>query len=100
LIGAVESIFISINICLAITWCGGLILSVVWIIYVWILGLTITSLFVLGCLTGLIIAPLFPLSFAWFNQKLNVTPTLLAALLCGCDLGPSILQKIGGKLRR
>ncbi len=80
------------------TWCGGLVLAIIWMIYVWIIGLTATSLFVLGSLTGLIIAPLFPLSFAWITQKLNVIPALLAALLCGCGLGSLILQKIGGRL--
>jgi hypothetical protein len=97
LIGAVKSVFIPLHICLIIAWCGGLTLAIVWVICVWIVGLTETRLFVLGSFTGLIIAPLFPLSFAWIKQKLNVVQPLLAAILCGCGLGALILQKIAGK---
>ncbi|CAF5168744.1 unnamed protein product, partial [Rotaria sp. Silwood1] len=95
LMGAILSVFIPVYICLTIIWCGGLLLAIVWTIYVWVLGLTETSLFCLGSLTGLIISPLFPLSLAWINQKLNVTSPLIAALLCGSCLGSMILQKIG-----
>jgi len=70
-----------------------------WIIYVWILGLTATNLFVLGSATGFILGPLFGLSFAWINQKLNVIPPLLAAILCGCGLGSLILHKIAGRVQ-
>jgi len=99
LIGAIESVFIPVHICLAVTWCAGLLLAVMWIIYVWILGLTTINLFVLGSLTGLIIGPLYALSFAWINEKLNTIPILLAALFCGGGLGSLVLQKIGGKLQ-
>ncbi|CAF4330929.1 unnamed protein product, partial [Adineta steineri] len=78
--------------------CGCLIHAIIWNIYVWVFGLTITGLFILGGLTGLIIAPLFPLSFAWFTQNLNVITPLLAALLCACGLGSLVLQKIAGIL--
>jgi len=70
-----------------------------WIIYVWILGLSATNLFVLGSVTGFILGPLFGLSFAWINQKLNVIPPLLAAILCGCGLGSLILHKIAGRVQ-
>ncbi|CAF0728307.1 unnamed protein product [Adineta steineri] len=96
LIGAIACIFIPVSICLSGLWCGGLLLAIMWITYVWILGLTTTSLFVLGSFTGLIIGPLLPLSFAWVNQKLNVIPSLLAALLFGSGVGSLTLQKIGG----
>ncbi|UJR19827.1 hypothetical protein I4U23_022960 [Adineta vaga] len=98
LVCAVLSIFLPVYICLTITWCAGLFLAVIWNIYVWVFGLTIGGLFILGSLTGFIIAPLFPLSFAWFTQNLNVIPPLLAALLCACGLGSLILQKIAGIL--
>ncbi|CAF0918842.1 unnamed protein product [Adineta steineri] len=94
LIFAILSIFLPVYICLTISWCGCLILAIIWNIYVWVFGLTITGLFILGGLTGLIIAPLFPLSFAWFTQNLNVITPLLAALLCACGLGSLVLQKI------
>jgi hypothetical protein len=68
-----------------------------WIIYVWILDLTVTNLFVLGSLTGLIIGPLYAVSFAWINQTLNTIPLLLDVIFCGGDLGSLVLQKIGGK---
>jgi hypothetical protein len=60
--------------------------------------MTAASLFVLGSSTGFIVAPLFPLSFAWIIRKLNVIPSLLAALLCGMGVGSLVLQKIGGRL--
>ena len=99
MIGALASAFVSTSICLIISWCGGLILAVMWIICVWVVGLTSTILFVLGSSTGLFIAPLFPLSFAWIKQKLNLVPPLLAIIFCGCNLGALILQKIAGKLQ-
>jgi hypothetical protein len=99
LIGAIESVFIPVHICLAIAWRGGLLLAVAWMLYVWILGLTATNLFVLGSLTGLVIGPLYAQSFAWINQKLNTIPLLLAVLFCGGGLGSLVLQKIGGKLQ-
>ncbi|CAF1426946.1 unnamed protein product [Adineta steineri] len=98
LIFAILSIFLPVYVCLIISWCGCLILAIIWNIYVWVFGLTITGLFILGGLTGLIIAPLFPLSFAWFTQNLNVITPLLAALLCACGLGSLVLQKIAGIL--
>jgi len=98
LISAIFCVFIPVYICLTIAWLGGLLLAVAWMIYVWILGLTSESLFILGSLTGLIISPIFPLSFGWISQKLNVVPTLLGLLLCGATFGSLVLQKIAGKL--
>ncbi len=86
-----------VNICLNIVWCGGLVLAVAWLIFVWVIGLSGTSLFILGAATGLVFAPIFPLSFGFFNQKLNVVPMLIALLLCGSALGALIFQKIAGK---
>lgn len=90
--------FIPVYIFLSVIWFVGLLLAIAWMIYVWILGLTATNLFVLGSLTGLIISPMYPLSVGWFNQKLNVVPPLLAALFCGSALGSLILQKVAGRL--
>jgi len=98
LVGVIESVFIPVHICLIFAWCGGLGLAVMWIIYVWVLGLTSINLFVLGSLNGFILGQLFPLSFSWINQKLNVIPILLATLFCGGGFGSLVLQKIGGKL--
>lgn len=100
LIGAIESVFIPVSICLVVSWCQNLIVAVLWIVYVWTIGLTVTSLFVLGSLTGLAIGPLFALSFAWINEKLHVTPMLLAASLCGAGLGATFMQKIAGNFYR
>jgi len=65
---------------------------------VWSIGLTSTSLFILGAATGLVFAPMIPLTFAFFNQRLNVVPILLALVLCGSALGIITFQKIAGKL--
>jgi hypothetical protein len=83
--------------CLNIAWLGGLCLAIAWLIFVWVIGLTSTSLFILGSATGLVFSPIFPLSFGLFNQRLNVTPLLLALLFCGSALGAIIFQKIAGK---
>ncbi|CAF4000005.1 unnamed protein product, partial [Rotaria sp. Silwood1] len=96
LIGAVASVFLSVNMCLNIVSCGGLCVAIAWLIFVWAIGLTGTSLFILGAATGLVLAPLFPLSFGLFNQKLNVMPMLIALLLCGSAIGGIALQKIAG----
>jgi hypothetical protein len=84
--------------CLNIVWVGGLCLAITWLIFVWMIGLTGTSLFILGAGTGLVFAPIFPLSFGLFNQRLNVVPMLLALLLCGSAFGAIAFQKIAGKL--
>jgi len=34
---------------------------------------------------------------AFFNQRLNVVPFLLALVLCGSALGMMIFPKLGGK---
>ena len=78
-------------------WFGASCLATVWLSYVWIIGLTRTSLFILGAITGLIFAPMFPLSFAFFNQRLNVIPMLLGLLLTGTAIGAMTLNKIAGK---
>jgi hypothetical protein len=83
--------------CLNIVWFGALCLATAWLIYVWVIGLTGTSLFILGAGTGLVFAPIFPLSFGFFNQRLNVIPMLLGLLLCGTALGAMTLNKIAGK---
>jgi dolichol kinase len=70
---------------------------VAWLIFVWVIGLSGTSLFILGAATGLVFAPIFPLSFGFFNQKLNVVPMLIALLLCGSALGALLFQKVAGK---
>jgi dolichol kinase len=88
---------VPVNICLNVVWCGGLLLAIAWLIFVWIIGLSTTSLFILGAATGLVFAPIFPLSFGFFNQKLDVVPMLIALLLCGSALGALIFQKVAGK---
>ncbi len=69
----------------------------VWLVLVWIVGLTGTSLLILGAISGLIFAPIIPLTFAYFNQRLNVVPILLALVLCGQALGIITFQKVAGK---
>ncbi|CAF3548032.1 unnamed protein product [Adineta steineri] len=95
-IGAILSMLLSVNMCLTIVWFGGLCLTIAWFIFVWFIGLTGTSLFILGAATGLVFAPLFPLTFGLINQRLNVVPVLLALLLSGSALGAIALQKIAG----
>ena len=80
-----------------IVWFGGFCLTVSWSLSVWVIGLTPISLIVLNAATGLVLAPLFPLSFGFINQRLNVTPVLLALLLSGNALGSILSQKLAGK---
>ncbi|CAF1925144.1 unnamed protein product [Rotaria magnacalcarata] len=96
LFAAIISVFLSVNMCLNIIWFGGFCLAISWLIFVWFIGLTSTSLFILGAATGLVFSPIFPLSFGLFNQRLNVVPMLLASLLCGSAVGAMTLQKIAG----
>lgn len=98
LIAVIMSIFVRIEMCLNIIWFSGLCLAITWLVFVWIIGLTGTSLFILGALTGLVFAPIIPLTFAFFNQKLNVVPGLLAVVLCGAALGIMTFQKIAGRI--
>ncbi|CAF3483464.1 unnamed protein product [Rotaria socialis] len=96
LFAAIISVFLSVDMCLNIIWFGGFCLAISWLIFVWFIGLTSTSLFILGAVTGLVFSPIFPLSFGLFNQRLNVVPMLLASLLCGSAVGAMTLQKIAG----
>jgi hypothetical protein len=96
LICAIVSLFVSDDITLSVIWMGGLVLAITWIIYIWTIGLSSTSLFVLGSFTGLIFSPIFPLSFGFINQRLIVNPFLLGLFLCGAALGGIIFQKLAG----
>jgi len=91
------SVFVSTTTCLNIAWFGGLCLGIAWLVFVWIIGLSAISLFILGAITGFIFGPIVPLTLAFFNQRLNVVPFLLALVLCGSALGLMIFPKIGGK---
>ena len=75
----------------------GFILAITWYIFVWVIDLTSTNLFVLGAFTGLVFSPTFPLSFGFINQRLNVNPFLVGLLLCGASFGAMSFQKLGGK---
>jgi hypothetical protein len=88
-----------VNVCLHIVWSAALCLAVAWLIFVWVIGLSAISLFILAAVTGLIFAPIIPLTMAFFNQRLNVAPFLLALVLCGSALGIMIFPKIGGKIK-
>jgi hypothetical protein len=83
--------------CLNIIWFGGFCLSITWLIFVWVIGLTSTSLLILGAGTGLVFGPMYPVSIGFINQRLNVTPILLAAVLCGSAAGAALFQQIAGK---
>ena len=84
------------NVCLNIIWFAAFCLAIAWLIFVWFIGLTSFSLLLLGSATGLLFSPILPLSFGFFNQRLNVVPMLLALLLCGSALGAMIFQKLAG----
>ncbi|CAF1091294.1 unnamed protein product [Didymodactylos carnosus] len=98
LICAFASVFIEPHISLSVAWITGLGIATLWIIYVWIIRLSITSLFVLGAFTGLVFSPIFPLSFGFINTRLNVIPALLAVFLSGTAFGSILFQKLAGKL--
>ena len=91
------SVFISVAICLNIIWFIALCLVIAWLVFVWAIGLSATSLFILGGITGLVLGPIIPLTVAFFNQRLNVEPFLFALVLCGTALGIIVFPKIGGK---
>jgi len=97
LLTAVASAYVSVNVCLNIVWLTSFGLVVAWLVFIWLIGLSTTSLFILGALTGLAFAPIIPLTMAFFNQRLNVVPFLLALVLCGSALGMMIFPKLGGK---
>ncbi len=92
------SLFIPVTTCLNIAWFTALCLAIAWLVFVWVIGLSATSLFILGAITGLVFGPLIPLTLAFFNQRLNVVPFLLALVLCGTAFGMMIFPKLGGKL--
>lgn len=81
LIFAVVSVYLRVDYCLNIVCSGGILLALLWFIFVWFIGSTSTTLFILGAFTGLVFSPIFPLSFGLINQRLNVIPLLLSLLL-------------------
>ena len=94
---AIISVYVSVTTCLTMMWFGALALSIAWLIFVWMIGLTFVSLSLLGAVTGFILSPIFPLSFGFFNQQLKVIPMLLALLLSGTAFGAMSLNKIAGR---
>ncbi len=97
LISAFTTIVVAVDTALIVLWAGGLILSVIWIVYVWTVGLSVTSLFVLGACTGFVFSPIFPLSFGFINQRLKMNPLLVGVFLCGAAFGAISFQKIAGE---
>jgi len=83
--------------CLNIFFVGALCFATAWLIFIWFIGLTSTSLLILGAATGLVLGPMYSISIGYINQRLNVTPILLAAVLCGSAAGAALFQKIAGK---
>ena len=97
LIVASVSLRVSVTRSLNLVWLLALLLSVTWLIFVWYVELTRESLFVLGSITGLILSPILPLSFALINQRVNVRPVLLASLLAESAIGSVVFQKYAGE---
>ena len=96
LIFAIVSVYLRVDLCLNLVWGGGVVLALLWFVFVWFVGLTAQTLFILGALTGLVFSPIFPLSFGLINQRLNVIPLLLSLLLSGSALGSIVFQKLAG----
>ncbi|CAF1112814.1 unnamed protein product [Adineta steineri] len=96
LIAAILSSFLSINTCFNILWTGGLCLIIAWLSFVFIIGLTTTSLLILGAFSGLIFGPIFPLTCGLINQRLNAVPALIALIFSGSAVGAIIFQQIAG----
>lgn len=97
MIFAIVSLYFRVEICLNFVWSGGILLAFLWFSFVWFIGLTSQTLFILGAFTGLIFSPLFPLSFGLINQRLTVIPLLLSLLLSGSALGSIVFQKLAGR---
>ncbi|CAF1353092.1 unnamed protein product [Adineta ricciae] len=64
--------------------------------FVWVLGLTGTSLLVLGASSGLVFAPLLPLTIALFNQRSKTAPRLLPFVFLVVASSMIIFQKLAG----
>ncbi|UJR20193.1 hypothetical protein I4U23_023325 [Adineta vaga] len=97
LIVAIVSLMFSVYNCMNIIWFGGLCSALGWLLLIWTTDLTLTTLNLLSAITGLIFAPLFPLSLGLINQRLNITPVFLALLLCASSLGSIIFENLAGK---
>lgn len=80
-----------------VLWFSGLVLSIAWTIYVWVIGLSIYSLFVLGSLTGLAFSPILPLALSFIQRKMNVNERSISIFLCIGSLGGILYTKLAGK---
>ncbi|UJR20183.1 hypothetical protein I4U23_023315 [Adineta vaga] len=77
---AILSICLSPYVFPNIVWFACLSLATAWFTFEVIIGMSQTTLFILGAATGLLFSPAFPLSIGFVNQRLNVTPVLVALL--------------------
>ncbi|CAF1425200.1 unnamed protein product [Adineta ricciae] len=79
-----------------IAWFGTLYVAVLWFLWIWSSDWTVAQLLILGTFTGLAMAPLVQLSLAFINERLKVTPVLIAYVYAGSALGALVFHQTTG----
>ncbi|CAF1425123.1 unnamed protein product [Adineta ricciae] len=79
-----------------IAWFGSLYVAVLWLLWIWSSDWIIAQLLILGTFTGLAMAPLVQLSLAFINERLKVTPVLIAYVYSGSALGALVFHQTTG----
>ena len=87
------------SIILSFVLTGGLCFGIIWLIVIWVIGATSTSLCILGTAAGVVLGALFPLSMAYISERMLVTHVALAYLYSSEAIGGILFSKISGKTR-
>lgn len=91
--------YVATSIILSVVLTSGLCVGIIWLIFIWVIGATSTSLCVLGTAAGAVLGALFPLSMAYISERMQVTHVALAYLYSSEAIGGALFSKICGKTR-
>lgn len=90
------SVWISPQVMLAIAIFCWLLTHLLWIVFIWYVGLTRLSLYTLVALNGLSMSTISPTLVGWIKQFLVVTPIELSLILSSNAIGGILFALISG----
>jgi hypothetical protein len=88
--------FISPDLMLTISLCVCVFIYFLWIIFVWYIGLTTISVFILAIINALSISSISPTAIGWIKFYLNLSPIELTLILTSNAFGGIIFGLISG----
>ncbi|CAF1559444.1 unnamed protein product [Adineta ricciae] len=93
---AILCVYVATSIILSVILTSGLCVGIIWLIVIWVVGATSTSLCILGAAAGAVLGALFPLSMAYISERMQVTHVALAYLYSSEAIGGVLFSKISG----